>query len=178
MRALNRLSVIAATIFAAAAFAACTGNDDCCDDLQSYFERIDEIDNETRADFRELDQDIAVAFPTGGGLNETTRGLITQAYGRGEQILDETVRDLEDISPPEEVAEAHLEAVEGYIEFRQSFAILRARVPNITSSEDLIAAIEGQADAGQRANTACDALQRIADDNGIEVTLDCGVEAQ
>jgi hypothetical protein len=177
----TRVTLIAAAVLAAAGFAACNDSDDCCDDLESYFERLDEIDNERRADFQQLDQDIAAVFPpgaTGGSLNESTRGLIAEAYGRGEQILDESVRNLEEISPPEAVAAAHSEAVEGFIDFRQSFSVLRSRVPNINSTEDLIAAIEGQADAGERANAACDNLQQIADSNSIEVTLDCGVEVQ
>jgi hypothetical protein len=181
MNARARLLLTAAAVLAAAAFSACNEDENCCDDLESYFERMDEIDNKTRSEFLRLDQDIAAVFPstgTGGGLNESTRGIIAEAYGRGEQILDETVRDLEAISPPDEVAEAHFETVEGYTEFRQSFATLRSRVPNINNVEDLIAAIEGQADAGQRANAACDALQEIANSNNIDVTLDCGVEAQ
>jgi hypothetical protein len=172
--------LIALTPLVAVALAACGGNDDCCDDIESYFERVDDIDNESRRRFEQLNNDITAAFPGGdeASLNDQTRGTITAAFARGEQILSDVVNDLEDITPPEEVAEAHFEAVEGYNEFRQSYAILRSRLPNILTIEDLIAALEGQGDAGQRANAACDALQKIADDNSIEVTLDCGVETQ
>ena len=166
-------------LLAIVAFAACNNDKKCCDDLESYFERVDEIDNETRADFQDLDADIAAAFPSGApSLNESTRGAILEAYTRGEEILSNTVRDLEEITPPEEVAEAHAEAVEGYIEFRQSWSVLRSRVPNIESLEDFIDALEGQANAGERASDACDRLQQIADTNEIEVRLDCGVEVE
>lgn len=171
------LTLLAIMVVSAHFLAACTDDEQCCDDLESYFERVDEIDNETRADFQDLDEDIAAAFPSGApSLNESTRGAITEAYARGEEILTSAVSDLEEITPPEEVAEAHVEAVEGYIEFRQSWSVLRSRIPSIMNLEDFINALEGQANAGQRASDACDRLQEIADTNSIEVTLDCGAE--
>jgi hypothetical protein len=172
-----RLALVVAAICGVASLAACNSDEDCCDDLESYFERVDEIDNDTREDFRILNDDLTAAFPAGGAsLNEGTRGSLTAAFARGEQSLADVVTELEEITPPPEVAEAHFETIEGYNEFRQSYAVMRARVPNIFSAADLVAALEGQADVGQRANEACDALQKIADDNAIEVTLDCGVE--
>lgn len=168
---------ILAGMLAVTSLGACTEDEKCCDDLESYFDRLDEIDNDTRDAFEDLDADIEAAFPAGApSLNESTRGAILEAYTRGEEILGDTVSDLEDITPPPEVTDAHNEAIEGYREFRQSWSVLRSRVPNIQTLEDFINALEGQANAGQRKNDACDALQQIADSNNIEVTLDCGVE--
>jgi hypothetical protein len=158
------------------AVSACGGEEDCCDDLESYFERLDEIDDDTKSEFEDFNRDLDETFAGSTGLTEQSRADLVAAFERGAEILAGVVDDLEEIEPPAAVAEAHREAIAGYNEFRQSFSVLASRVPNIVTGADLVQAITGQADAGQRANDACDALQRIADDNQITVTLDCGIE--
>jgi hypothetical protein len=167
-----------ACALAAAALAltivSCGGDDACCDDLESYFKRFDQIDNERRAAFQELDREIDETFAGQTGLTGENRDELAAAYGRGEAILNGVVEDLQEMTPPPEAEALHEEAIDGFREFRQSFAILRVRVPNILTVQDAVEAFAGQSDPGGRAARACDALQKLADDSGIEVTLDCG----
>jgi hypothetical protein len=165
-----------AAVIAAAAFSACSGNDDCCADLESYLRRVDQIDNKLSADIDEMNRDLDNSIAGSSSLTEDTRDEIAEAYGRGEEIVAGVVDDLQEIEPPPEAADEHAEAIAGFDEFRGAFATLRLRVPQIETTADLIAAITGQADAGERANAACDALQQLATANNIDVTLECGIE--
>ena len=176
-RAFTRLAAaLGAFLVAALALSACSGSDDCCDDLESYLRRFDEIEDRSRAEFEELNRDLDNSLANSTGLTASTRGEITNSFGRGEEILTDVIADLEKIDPPAEVADEHAELIAGYAEFRLSFATLRGRVPQIASTADLVAALAGQAEAGGRANAACDAMQELADANSIDVTFECGIE--
>jgi hypothetical protein len=122
---------------------ACSGDDTCCDDLESYLRRVDKIDNGLHDDIDELSRDLDNSIANSTGLTEATRDEIAEAYGRGEEIMAGVVDDLEGIDPPPEARDEHAEAIAGFDDFRQSFAILRSRVPQITSDAHLFAALEG-----------------------------------
>jgi hypothetical protein len=160
----------------AGTLAACGGgDDDCCDDIESYFERIDEIDDKRRDDFVEFNRQIDVTFAGSSGLTDENRPALIAAFTRGEEILQEIVVLLQDILPPAEVEELHEEMIEGHREFRQSFATFKTRIPNIQTDEDITNAVAGYATAGLRSRLACQELQKYADENDIDVTLDCGI---
>jgi hypothetical protein len=165
----------ACAVVALGALAACSGSNECCDDVESYMHRFDEIEDDVGEDFEQLDRDLDNSIANSVGLTEETRVELTESFRRGEEILANAVKELEQIEAPAEIASEHLEAIDGYDDFRGSYAVLRAALPRIMSALDLVAAVTGQADAGGRMNRACAALQKRADADGIDVTFECGI---
>jgi hypothetical protein len=89
--------------------------------------------------------------------------------------IEDARNDLEDIEPPEELADAHaglLAAVENALSVAED---IEAEIGDINSSEDL-AALAGNPDIGTalaQFTTACTALKDIAADNNINREVRC-----
>lgn len=93
-------------------------------------------------------------------------------------LLEEFVGDLADVDPPSEVEASHEESVDAGAQMLKAF---REFVDGVTQAESLTELAEGFDDieldaAGDRFEQACVELQGIADDNGIDVDLECGEE--
>lgn len=83
---------------------------------------------------------------------------------------------LADIEPSEEVEKAHQELVGIADEFSKLWSEMAAEVRSAASEADLEELLtDDRFEAvGQRFEEACFELQRIADDSGIDVDLQCG----
>lgn len=146
---------------------------------EEYFQRlealIDDGGERTDALVDQWYEDLASA------TSEEEKIGVTRAFYEGLVSLSRDYRDgLNDIDPPEELEGPHSELVdvnedllEGWEEIGdqlvpvESEAELSAQLDELYASDELVAARE-------RADEACLQLQRIADDMGIDVDLQCG----
>ena len=168
MKFLWRHVLAISALMAASLLATCGGNEAL--DLGQYFRRVEDIEEaaETRAN----------------ALNEQSQGLgqdieATRSYFEGfEAIQADILNDLNDMHPPAEARDAHVEYVAALEEALALTGGFSDRLAAVQSSSDLEAVVSGLNDPAfdatlQRLSDACLELQRIAADNGIEVDLRC-----
>jgi len=92
-------------------------------------------------------------------------------------IVRQAVNDLKGLNPPAEARAAHDEFVAGGAEMLASLEDFSDRLAEVESPSGLAALFAEPMPAldaaQQRATDACLQLQEIADENGIEVDLEC-----
>ena len=96
-------------------------------------------------------------------------------------LAEDFIADLESIDPPSEVEDAHNEIVAAQAEGLELLEDLNERaqlVESISDMEELSAEFAGPVftDVSDRSEEACFALEAVADDNGIDVDLECEEE--
>ena len=142
-----------------------------CDDegnaltLEEYFQRIEEADSEAN----ERSDEVFETEP------ETVEEAQDQLQDLPDIIRD-FIEDLENIEPPEEAQDAHERVVEGGREAADQFEDIIDEASDAESIEDFFAALSSDefANVGQAFDDACQELQALADENEIDVTLNCG----
>lgn len=134
--------------------------------LEEYFEKLEEIDNKSTEETDALGERL-------GNTEDVEE--IKDAFAEFPAIIDEFLDDLEGLEPPDEAADAHDEAVEAGRAFQDEFDKLLDDLQDAESLDDLFGITENDAfnEADQAFTDACNELQSIADDNGIDVSLDC-----
>jgi len=139
--------------------------------LEEYFQRVLDIGDaaETRADTLEEESQ---------GLGEDLNA--TRDYFDGlEAIAREALSDLRDIDPPAEVRDAHDEFVAGVAATQAVWKDLSDRIRDLESPSEVQALLFAMSEdpafsaAFERQGNACVQLQGIADENGIDVDLEC-----
>ncbi|MEE8346479.1 MAG: hypothetical protein V3S20_03925, partial [Dehalococcoidia bacterium] len=167
---------VGALLFALSTVAgACGGGDGGGElTLEQYFQRLEAVasDYEQRGDA--LFENFGEEFDS-----EEEQVQATQEFWKEFLVLlQEFVGDLDDVNPPSEAEAAHEESVDAGGEMLEAFQEL---VDQVTQAESITELAEGFDDieldaAGDRFEQACVELQGIADDNGIDVDLNCGEE--
>lgn len=134
--------------------------------LEEYFQQLDQIDNEgtERIDalFANMSDDPDV--------NE-----MRDAFAGFPDAVEDAAADADDLNPPDEVKDEHTALVDSLSELADAANDSLDAAADATSIDEFQSAL--QSDAFESANaavtTACLALQQIANDNSISVTLDC-----
>lgn len=117
---------------------------------------------------------------------ETEEGLVEpfrDFFNRLAALSGDFVSELESIDPPPEVEDAHNEVVAVQAEGQELLEELNERAQRVESASDMEevgAELEGPVftDIADRSEQACFALEAIADENGIDVDLDCEAEEE
>ena len=86
-------------------------------------------------------------------------------------VLEEFSSDFRDLGPPAEVEDAHNEMLDAFDDFLASAANVIDGIEGVESESELQALFTNP--AFERFVAACLALQEIADENSIDVDLDC-----
>jgi hypothetical protein len=145
--------------------------------LEEYFQRIESVLRSADDDFGKLVAEFEEAVDeveTEEGVTEAFR-----AYSRSaDELYADVVADLESIDPPSDVEDAHEEFVAAETAGRDMFEELNEQAQRAESASDME---EWMAEFGgpevtavsNRSDQACLALQVIADDNGVDVDLEC-----
>ncbi len=152
--------------------------------LDSYFERVKGIMDGASERSDEIESDIDDRIDEADGIEDILDAL---ADGLGEfVVLAEGVRDdLSDITPPSEVEDQHREFAALYSATVSALGELRADVDEIDPEADEEVILEQVTDFGTRVQTefgalgtqgdlSCFELQGIADENDIDIDLECG----
>lgn len=161
MKRAAMLMAIAAV--AGAAGWACFGGGDSLT-LEEYFEELERADDE----FNERGDQVFESEPA--SVDEARDQL-----GQLPDIVGDFIDQLEDIDPPEEAADAHEQAIDSGRELQGQLEDVVDEIENAESFEEVAAALASDefAELGAGFEEACTELQRIADENEIDATLDC-----
>ena len=146
--------------------------------LEEYFKRLDEIDNRS-AERSDALQDQLNLISDATAQDQDRIDAAQSAFPEFVSILDEFLTDLDKLEPPKEARENHQEAVDAAKAVFTFFDDISADVAGAESLAELDQALSvlnsSEASAANQGLTdACLTLQRQADDNNIDVNLECG----
>jgi hypothetical protein len=162
-------SLIAATVLAlGAAAGACGGGGEELT-LEEYFQKMQAISAEAVQETEALDEKFEA-------LEEDDFGGLRDLFAANTAITADTFGDMDDIDPPGEVEDAHIEFVdagEDVAELMEGFGDDLADVDSTSELEQAFERVVGLEAASARIDTACAALEKIAAENDISVDLDC-----
>lgn len=160
---------VAVVVAALVVLAAC-GDDDALS-LDDYFAELAAAGQAYRAA-----GDVVEA-----GLDQTTDPLtdVKRLLPDFEPELDGFIEKLEGMAAPEAAAAAHDRAVTAGRAAADAYDDLLAGLEDITDLNGLMAFFEGPeftafGAAGERFSAACGALQTVADEENVDVDLNCG----
>ncbi len=165
-------SAIVAIVFAAGiGVSACGGDDDGGGGdevtLEEYFERLE------AASITFTEESDAAADELGSSEEIDS---VKDAIALLPPIVEHFVNDISALNPPEEAQEAHDAAVEAGENFSEAVNGVLDELGDVESIEDLEGVVSTDAldEASGAFTAACEDLQTLADENNIEVDLDCG----
>jgi hypothetical protein len=168
------LTLVLAVVAGSLLLAACGGDGGEGEELslEEYFQQFDAIEE--------------VMYTSIGTLEEESEGVVgedietTQDYIAGyHDIVEQGLNDVRALQGPSEVGDAQDEfaaALSSMISLWDDLSDRLADVETTSELQDLLLGIQNDAqwlDASQQFTDACLELQGIADDNGIQVVLDC-----
>ncbi len=171
---------IAAMLLTFGTIAAACGDDGLT--LEEYFQRIDVLGNDLEDESDRLGEEFEEAIE-GAETEDDVIEPFRDFFNRLAALFGDFVSELESIDPPSEVEDAHNEIVtaqaEG-LELLEDLDERAQRAESVSDFEELSAELEGPVftDVSDRSEQACFALEAIADDNGIDVDLECEEEEE
>lgn len=183
---MRRLALCAATAAAAMLmFAACGDDGDGGGNgqtvsLDQYLREFERLSNEADTRSEALDS----AFD---GINQDTpvdelKQIFINAFDSFEDISRDLRAGLEAMEPPDEVEDQHNEILDAFSDFEDGFQEGIDNVQDAETQEDVLTAaqeateLDDVVDASERLDEACLELQTLADDNSIDVDLECDGE--
>lgn len=148
------------------AAAGCGGDGDTLT-LEEYFQQVDEVDNKTEEKTDALTEDL-------GDTEDIDK--FKDAFNEFPNIIDDFLKDMEDLNPPDAVKAEHEAVIAAGRDSLDEFDAVLDELNAAETLDDVLAAVGSDAfNAADEAFTeTCVALQTIADDNNLNVELDCG----
>jgi len=165
------VALIACTGLAWAA-SACNGGG--ASSLEDYFEEYEKLDNKAEDATADLQREFDASL-TATSLNDEVRKDLRDYYTRQIEVRQDYADSVAKLDPPEAARAAHDASVTSYQAVLDAFSgivddIGQAQtiddLDNIFTGAELTAAIDA-------ANKACADLQKVADDNNVNVNLEC-----
>jgi|CXWL01.1.fsa_nt_gi hypothetical protein len=147
---------------------ACGGGGDTLS-LDEYFEEVEALDADTSDRADEVGADVA---------DTEDLDKIKDAFDKLPDVFGDFVAGLEDINPPDEVEDAHKDAIDASNDFLDEYDKLLEDLQDAETLDEITSLVDSRAinKANDRLTAACKDLQEIADDNDIRVSLNCGEE--
>lgn len=145
--------------------------------LEEYLKRVDELDDRASERSDALDERLSSISDDTASDQERIEAA-QSALPEFVSILDEFLTALEKLEPPSEVREEHEEALAAGREAAELFGDVAADVGGAESLSELDQALSilngpEYIEADERFTNSCLALQDKADENDIDVDLDC-----
>jgi hypothetical protein len=163
------------TLLAVSAIASGCGGGDAGVTSEEYFQQLEgvvaDLDQQTETLANEREENLASA-----GSDQEHLVLIRDFYYDLFSLIGDFRDDLAGIEPSKEVEEAHNDLVGRADEFFSVWSEISDELKSAASEaelEELLTNDEFVA-VGHRFEEACFELQRVADDKGIDVDLQCG----
>jgi hypothetical protein len=142
--------------------------------LEEYFQEVVSIRDDAQDRLATLMDELTADVAPDASEEEVMQVTIDM-MSQGMPITAELVDKLKDLDPPAAVEDAHSELVEAgddSVEALEDFVEQAADAESMSEVNELLGG-EVMAAAEARADEACVVLQGIADDNGIDVDLEC-----
>ncbi len=137
--------------------------------LEEYFQKMQAISAEAVQETDTLDEKF-------DALEENDFGGLRELVVANTAITGDTFGEMDDIDPPDEVEDAHVEFVdagENMAGLMKAFSDDLADVESVSELEEAFGRVVGLEAASARIDAACAELAKIAAENGIQVDLDC-----
>jgi len=170
------LAALAVLLAAAGAFGACGGDSEALT-LEEYFERLAELDAEFEENTDALDAQLNEDFESIEPDDfEAASALFVDFFDEAVAEVERFVDEMDGLDPPAEIEDLHDAAVEAGREVANALEGLTETVREADSEEEF-AALETDSSFEQASATfdeSCVDLQDVADENEIEIDLDCG----
>ena len=151
-----------------ASAAACGGGGGALS-LEDYFQELDTILADVEAELDDLDEQYPDVFVD----PDQTRDSFDKAI----PLVEGAVGDVRDLTPPEEAKDAHQEFLDAADDVLEAYGTLSDRVEDVESEDELDQVLtELDAEVSpvfERIDDACFGLQSVADDNDVDVGLNC-----
>ena len=143
--------------------------------LQGYFDQLKKISEDADRQFRALQDDLNASLASAQSDDEALpilKDFLEKNLAQGERL----VAGLEALDPPAEVEIAHNELIDAEKSIVNKTAVILAEYDGFTSLAQVHQRIQqgDLAQAGKRVDDACAAVQKVGDDNDINVDLSCG----
>lgn len=174
------VSLFVAALLALGTIGVACGGDELT--LEEYFQQIDVLGNDAEDEIDRLVEEFEEAIE-GAETEEDVIEPFRDFFDRSAALFGDVVSELESIDPPSEVEDAHNEFVavqaEG-LELLEDLDERAQRAESASDFEELSAELDGPVftDVSDRGEQACFALEAIADENGIDVDLECEEEEE
>ena len=137
--------------------------------LEDYFKELDTIFGDIDAEFTDLEDGYPDLFVD----PDETREYVDKAI----PLVEGAVGDVRDLSPHEDAEDAHKEFLDAAEDVVEAYNTLAEELNDVESEEEIdVVLTELDAEMSpvfQRFEDACFGLQGIADDNDLDVDLDC-----
>jgi len=165
------LCVVAILVAVGALTGAC-GGDGKTVTLEEYFERLEAADDDADEQSQAIEDRFPNAFVEVGETQEYLDAFV--------DLVRDFMATLEDINAPAEAEDAHREAVAAGREYSEALEDASSQFRDVESDEELeqttTTVFGEQSDftaADQRFTSSCIGLQTLADENDIDIDLDC-----
>ena len=173
MKSIIRFAValIACTGLAWAA-SACNGGG--ASSLEDYFEEYEKLDNKAEDATADLQREFDASL-TATSLNDEVRKDLRDYYTRQIEVRQDYADSVAKLDPPEAARAAHDASVTSYQAVLDAFNGIVDDIGQAQTIDDLNSVFTGAelTAAIDAANKACADLQKVADDNNVNVNLEC-----
>jgi hypothetical protein len=177
-RRLFWLLLVAAVLLGVSGIAvACGGGGEERLSAEEYFQKLQTISDDLEKQGATLDSEFQAAVGSETG-DEVDVGAVQRVLAEGGTAFRRALDDLENLTPPSNVENAHrafVEQVRVRTDLIESLADRAAEAGSASDLQEVFAEFESpelEAEA-TRFSDACRALEGLASDNGIQVQLNC-----
>ena len=143
--------------------------------LEEYFAQLDTAQNEVDRRFEEF---FTQEEPDPNASGEEVAAFAGEAIAAFVSILQDAQDTFAGVEPPAEAEDVHNDLVQAIEDARDALEAAADDVPATLSLEELemFDPFEPATEAFERVEAACVGLQTIADDNSVDVDLECQEE--
>ena len=172
MKSIIRFAVaLAACAGLAWAVSACGGG---AATIEDYFEKYEKLDNKAEDATADLQREFDASL-TATSLNDEVRKGLQDYYTRQIEVRQDYADSVAKLDPPEAARAAHDASVTSYQAVLDAFNGIVDDIGQAQTIDDLNSVFTGAelTAAIDAANKACADLQKVADDNSVNVNLEC-----
>jgi len=180
MKSLAMLAVAALLVGLATFGVACKNGGGGGLSLEEYFQKLDNVQEQADATF--ATQEASAGEPSADASGEERATFLRDNVTSSADILRAAAADVNDLDPPDEVADAHSDLIAAVNDLVAAFDDMADSVPDtltVAEMENAGTTFFNGAElnaADEQFVAACNALQAIAADNNITVDLACEEE--
>ncbi len=159
-----RIGIAFAAGLALIAGATACGGSDGESSLENYLQDVEKLSDDLGKDGSAIEDDIDFEDPDS----------IRDGFGKFRDAADDFVRKIDGWDPPAEAQDAHEAVVDAGRETVSAIEEFIDDLEGVDSAEELASLSDaGLGEASERFVAACVRLQEVADDNEIDVALQC-----
>jgi hypothetical protein len=153
--------------------AACGGSSSDAMSLDEYFDELEQLDQSFSDRQDELDEEYADDLDV-EEFSEEARGSFASYFDETRAAAGDFAEELDGLEPPSDVEDAHNTAVEQFNTCLDETEDVSGQIDEAESFEDISAILTESTSSCEDTTASCEALQQVADENDIDVSLTCG----